>query len=1450
MSVPHGAPGFWFVDLFLDEATLRYTNAFLPITFDGNSYTPIGDRMTPPADIDRTASLKSQKFSIDFDSSRQTDNSDEIGVILDSSWKRRPVRARYAVGDMDADGYDFSDPLIIADEAGRILNLPDTISAGDLPTIEMEIESGALIFLERRNQTRSPANQKAAFPGDLFFDLASQLDGVVLPWRTKKTKNGSTRIEYSVEGAPPREMIIGRAKTRGSFVFGATTNNHRVLWSQIYALADHQCDALEEIWINGTPVLNGTVLSHGVRTALNAFRSSESGAAGVRLFVTWYDGRHDQTADALLISETASQPLKWTANHRGRGVSYVKIEHIWDSDNPDSFSYEFLVRGAKIYQERKDSTAGGSGAHRIDSPATWEFTTNPEEALRHYLRGRVTAPGSSHMWFGVGAPLTFLDPYSVYSARAAHCDDLVPLKTFGSEKRYEANGRLSADADHGTNIKNLADCMVARAIDEGGRVSIRLSEPQTPVVELTDADLIEDEETEIDPNARGDDVINRVEGRFIDPLNKYDGVDYPAVSSDTFAEIDGESITETWNQDFEISIERAQRKATIFLNQRRRTVEMTERFGSRAWIVRPGDWVTRKSDLRGFPAGKLFIAEEVRRFVDGTVRLVLLEVDPAELVWSEESAQLADDAAPFEYEPIVIVALPVTIQPVSISNAEIILPGVQINRDDEDDLSFSIIVEIALDNGSGGPEGYRRSYTLPAKGQRGETIGGLLPSTDYVIRTRYTDGTYYTAWTPWQSFTTTDEFQAKTALEAAPESALAEALETAQAAREQIAELILSLQVRLDETRRNVSRLLTFNGVSLGSYLTNLRQRIEDSANEVGAAVISVSSRLDDAEADILETSNAITALGASTTTNYNFLAARINNAEGLIVNETSARVAADDALSSRITGVASRLVGVENGVTGNASALANMSTRVTKAENNFSALSGSFTALESKLEDVEGAVSGQSTALNSLSTRVSSVEGVNTSQANAIVALQAEIEGIDSNLSGFAEAISELQASVMEVGGAVEVDLSDITSLATQVSTLAGNLTGQAQALSALTVRVSATEGQITTLNTSVTSLTSTVSGLSGTLSGQVSAVSTLSTRITATETSISALSSQTVILSNELDSLTGDVSGFADAISELQAQVTALGGEITVDLSDITSLSGRIDDVEDDLTATGGALTALTTRVSTAETGISSLSSAVTSLTSTVGTLNGNLTGQATALTALTTRVTSAEGNIVSQASSLSALTASVGSLSATVSTTASALATLDGIVSAAWGLVLDVNGRVASIKAFNDGEESELAFTADSFKIFNGDSEQPVFEVADDTIFLNGVVVREIESQLFTGANTTLPSNATYGTILSGTIATPGAGPCEFEFEFDISNSITIGCEVQVMINGTVVRTTNHYCAGPFTHTLQAFARFTAEPGDSITVRARAQRSAGVGLSGVSITYITGRLIRFSE
>lgn len=47
---------------------------------------------------------------------------------------------------------------------------------------------------------------------------------------------------------------------------------------------------------------------------------------------------------------------------------------------------EAVIKGKLLYDPRLDTTVGGSGAHRIDEPATWEYSANPTLAFYDFVR--------------------------------------------------------------------------------------------------------------------------------------------------------------------------------------------------------------------------------------------------------------------------------------------------------------------------------------------------------------------------------------------------------------------------------------------------------------------------------------------------------------------------------------------------------------------------------------------------------------------------------------------------------------------------------------------------------------------------------------------------------------------------------------------------------------------------------------------------------------------------------------------------------------------------------------------------------------------------------------------------------------------------------------------------------------------------------------------------------
>ena len=735
----------WFIDITLDSETLRWWSGDGPISLGGQTYTGLGTRWVTPESLKRKASLKSEKIELEFDSSRQSDNSDPIGHLLDQKWRNRAVRLRrlaWTAGQA-ADAGD-----VLADERGRIRDLSDSLQMEKPARVSMEIESGALAYLERRRETRSPAGQKAVYPDDKGFDLIAVLEGKTLAWRTKHKKAGTVQYELNEEYEPhPREWVLGRFAKTGSFVAAFTGQQQNKNLMRVYALADHRINKLDRVWINGDLMVSSPLV-HGVRTEIPALRSG-----GPRAWITFYEGRPDQTADGFLQSVEPT----WTSAHRLRGVAYVIIDHLWDSDLSNAYDYRFGGEGARLYDRRQDSTAGGIGSQRWDDPATWTYSTNAMVAIDHYRSGVRVDAGSQALWFGVGESLDAV-PYAEFAALANHCDENVNLKAGGTQKRYEVNGTISAEQSHDKNLQALADQMAARAIDQGGRIAVRPPIIRTPVITLTDADLIRGSASEIRPGGKIDDMVNTLSGRFINPANDYKRDDYPEVQIADYVEDDNGEISDTLNLDLENSAERAQRIAKLRIEDSRRILEITETYGTKAKAIEPGEWFVRESTIRGFPSGKTFVADEVTRYIDGSMEVVATEVDPDQLVWDEETA--VDLSVPPSYPQLELDDLEVpggSATPRQITRNDVNLPGVDIVITyGEDPLPYSTDVEVTEDDGTGGPlagaEVIRRH--IPAGGNLLSLAGELTPNTDYVYRARANFDGRIGAWSDWMPFTT------------------------------------------------------------------------------------------------------------------------------------------------------------------------------------------------------------------------------------------------------------------------------------------------------------------------------------------------------------------------------------------------------------------------------------------------------------------------------------------------------------------------------------------------------------------------------------------------------------------------------------------------------------------------------------------------------------------------
>lgn len=181
-------------------------------------------------------------------------------------------------------------------------------------------------------------------------------------------------------GEQPRCILFGETFTPGSLVDGFDYGGkYGTDWEVlIIRLADHKCEGLTGFFVDDTYVL---YTGDGNYPQFDGHH-----------FSLWF--RPDTTADPLPSVVTDNGP-GWTAADLGESGCDVIVAYL--ADKPDAKhpawpggrpKFGFVVKGKLCYDPRKDDTvSGGAGAHRWDTPSTWEWSDNAVVCWYNFERG-------------------------------------------------------------------------------------------------------------------------------------------------------------------------------------------------------------------------------------------------------------------------------------------------------------------------------------------------------------------------------------------------------------------------------------------------------------------------------------------------------------------------------------------------------------------------------------------------------------------------------------------------------------------------------------------------------------------------------------------------------------------------------------------------------------------------------------------------------------------------------------------------------------------------------------------------------------------------------------------------------------------------------------------------------------------------------------------------------
>jgi hypothetical protein len=328
-----------------------------------------------------------------------------------------------------------------------------------------------------------------------------------------------------------RELVMGRVRKGGAIFFKGSVGADNSKFVMCIALAAHEIDAVETIYLNDVPVtLDGSgyvqeepyriarlesaqesfagssivlayvpeaasvvvtrqtntgstepgaqydseIIAHTlagstvtIADSLGGIVSYQYTAATSKVKIRSYLGTSTQTADATLISLF---PTLWTSAHRARGVAYLICEFDYDETAfPSGLpNVSAIIRGAKLYDPRT---------------ATTVWSENPALMVRHVL---------THPQFGKRASMTAAEDARITAAANA-CDASTVYTVDGvaqtARALYTAAIVLPFGGPARDALDDLAQAMGGQWAYSGGEFHLRAGGYTASVLTLTDADL-------------------------------------------------------------------------------------------------------------------------------------------------------------------------------------------------------------------------------------------------------------------------------------------------------------------------------------------------------------------------------------------------------------------------------------------------------------------------------------------------------------------------------------------------------------------------------------------------------------------------------------------------------------------------------------------------------------------------------------------------------------------------------------------------------------------------------------------------------------------------------------------------------------------------------------------------------------------------------------------------
>nr|WP_278388398.1 DUF1983 domain-containing protein [Brucella intermedia] len=379
----------------------------------------------------------------------------------------------------------------------------------------------APIFTAIGGLVSSVAAWAAASP--ILAGIAQTAFGIALKYAVNalfppKTQSRASELETQYGANIPRSVILGTCATEGHHIYRNSYGSGGRLIQDVFVLSSFRITAVPRVRYNGQWRILSQQDANGYWLVPN---EGTSGDDHDNVRVKFFYGTMDQHAEPTLINN-ARPAGRWTANHRGAGVAYAVVfsELRKNGDGLTSpAKLLFEVVGAPLYDWRKDSTMGGSGAHRWDDQSTWEYSDNPVVQIYNLERGFFN--GTQRM-VGKAVRASRL-PLAEYTQAANICDEVMS----DGSKRYRAHAiaKDGPGANHDANLTPILEAMCGSWVERVDGEFPIAGAPQAIVATITDDDIKRGAPLRFSAKRKRTELINTVAASYVSPEDFYETKD-------------------------------------------------------------------------------------------------------------------------------------------------------------------------------------------------------------------------------------------------------------------------------------------------------------------------------------------------------------------------------------------------------------------------------------------------------------------------------------------------------------------------------------------------------------------------------------------------------------------------------------------------------------------------------------------------------------------------------------------------------------------------------------------------------------------------------------------------------------------------------------------------------------------------------------------------------------